>query len=402
MPLTEWLAGRLAGELDDHLGAGRPRAARPVPRRRARAPPGRASARAAQSCGPPVGAADPRALVPALRAVVSVTALVTADRSERGTFHPSHRVFDRLGRPGAAHPHRDGRHAAARSSRAPRDGGHRGHPAGGARARARRPTGCRSPTRSCAALARDAPVARAATRGDFDVDQHAQLDRRVARRDGRRDACAGMPPVVRTRHVSTPVNNSWTTRWLYQRATAHVVVTGEALKAQLVRDNGFDPARITSVRTGIDLDRFRPLDRAAARATAAASTRGPAVAIVATLRDWKGHDDLLDAWSASCGASTGGSCSSSATGRAARISSAASPRWGSASDVRFTGNQDDVPAWYACARHRRAAVVRRRGRAAEPHAGGGVRPAGRLDADRRDRARRYATARPACSSRRAT
>ena len=49
-----------------------------------------------------------------------------------------------------------------------------------------------------------------------------------------------MPPVLRTRHVSTRVNNSPTTRWLYQRATSELVVTGEALKLQLVRDNGFD------------------------------------------------------------------------------------------------------------------------------------------------------------------
>src|SRR4030095_13747718 len=76
-----------------------------------------------------------------------------------------------------------------------------------------------------------------------------------------RTALKGMPPVLRTRHVSTRVNNAPTTRWLYQGATAGLVVTGEALRLQLVRDNGYDPARITSVRTGIDLARFRPLDR---------------------------------------------------------------------------------------------------------------------------------------------
>jgi len=164
-------------------------------------------------------------------------------------------------------------------------------------------------------------------------------------------ACAtlrGMPPVVRTRHVSTPVNNSATTRWLYTRATAHLVVTGEALKAQLVRDNGYDPARITSVRTGIDLARFRPLDRDAARARLSVDAR-PAVAIVATLRDWKGHDDLLDAWLLLRARVPGwqllvigdGPRRAHLEGRVATL--------GLAQDVRFTGNQDDVPAWFACA-----------------------------------------------------
>lgn len=156
-----------------------------------------------------------------------------------------------------------------------------------------------------------------------------------------------LPPVVRTRHVSTPVNNSWSTRWLYQRATSRIVVAGEALKAQLVRDNGFDPARITSVRTGIDLARFRPLDRAQARARLGVDAR-PAVIIVATLRDWKGHDDLLDAWAALRERIAGwqllivgdGPRRAHLEGRVAQM--------GLAGDVRFTGNQDDVPAWFAC------------------------------------------------------
>ena len=155
-----------------------------------------------------------------------------------------------------------------------------------------------------------------------------------------------MPPVVRTRHVSTPVNNSWTTRWLYQRATRHIVVTGEALKAQLVRDNRFDPKRITSVRTGIDLARFRPLDRAAARAQCGVDAR-PAVAIVATLRDWKGHDDLLDAWSAV--QVKGWQLLVIGDGPRREHLERRVAEMGLGGDVRFTGNQDNVPAWYACA-----------------------------------------------------
>jgi len=156
-------------------------------------------------------------------------------------------------------------------------------------------------------------------------------------------------PVVRTRHVSTPVNNSWSTRWLYQRATSRLVVTGEALKAQLVRDNGFDPSRITSVRTGIDLTRFRPLDPAAARAKLGVDPR-PAVAIVATLRDWKGHDDLLDAWKLVRGTVPGWQLLIIGDGpRRAHLESRVDAM-GLREDVRFTGNQDDVPSWFACAR----------------------------------------------------
>ncbi len=156
----------------------------------------------------------------------------------------------------------------------------------------------------------------------------------------------GRPPVVRTRHVSTPVNNSLATRWLYQHATRHLVVTGEALKMQLVRDNGFDPARITSVRTGIDLDRFRPQAAPLLRASLRIDDR-PAVMILATLRDWKGHDDLLDAWQRLRERVAGWQLLVVGDGpRRAHLERRVSDM-GLRADVTFAGNQDDVPAWFA-------------------------------------------------------
>jgi glycosyltransferase involved in cell wall biosynthesis len=158
---------------------------------------------------------------------------------------------------------------------------------------------------------------------------------------------SGMPPVVRTRHVSTRVNRSPTTRWMYQRATAHIVVTGEALKEQLVRDNGFDPARITSVRTGIDLARFRPGDRAAMRARCGVDDR-PAVGIVATLRDWKGHDPLLEAWALLRARVPGWQLLVIGDGPRRAHLEARVDAMGLRGDVRFVGNRDDVPEWLAC------------------------------------------------------
>ncbi len=112
-------------------------------------------------------------------------------------------------------------------------------------------------------------------------------------------ACATLrhaPPIVRTRHVSTRVRHHGPTRWLYQRATCHIVTTGEALREQLVHDNGFDPARITSVPTGIDLERFRPRDSSEARCALGLDPARRYLGIVATLRNWKGHTYLLEAF----------------------------------------------------------------------------------------------------------
>lgn len=112
-------------------------------------------------------------------------------------------------------------------------------------------------------------------------------------------ACATLrkaSPIVRTRHVSTPVNTGAATRWLYQRATRYIVTAGEALRQQLIRDNGFDPERITSVPTGIDLARYTPRDRIEARRVLGIDSGRHYLGIVATLRNWKGHVYLLEAY----------------------------------------------------------------------------------------------------------
>ena len=104
------------------------------------------------------------------------------------------------------------------------------------------------------------------------------------------------PPLIRTRHISAPVSRNAATRWLYCRAARHIVTTGEALRQQLIEANGFDPAHITSVPTGIDLSCFVPGDKRRARAQLGLPLDAPVIGIVATLRDWKGHRYLIDAF----------------------------------------------------------------------------------------------------------
>jgi glycosyltransferase involved in cell wall biosynthesis len=104
------------------------------------------------------------------------------------------------------------------------------------------------------------------------------------------------PVMVRTRHISAPVPRNWPTRWLYLRATQHIVTTGEALRRQLIDENGYPPHHLTSVPTGIDITRFAPGDRAAARAALDLPKDAFIVGIVATLRSWKGHHYLVEAF----------------------------------------------------------------------------------------------------------
>jgi glycosyltransferase involved in cell wall biosynthesis len=115
-------------------------------------------------------------------------------------------------------------------------------------------------------------------------------------------ACATLnnpPAIVRTRHISAPVSGNFFNRWLYHR-TGAVVTTGESLRRHLLTALDLDPARVMSVPTGIDTERFSPVSCAADKTNAKnALGLDPAqrhLGIVATLRSWKGHLFLLDAF----------------------------------------------------------------------------------------------------------
>lgn len=120
------------------------------------------------------------------------------------------------------------------------------------------------------------------------VNTHSSTDSWLA-------ALGSRLPIVRTRHISAAVGvNPWN-RWLYGSARK-VVTTGEALRRELLERLALQEKRVVSVPTGIDLRRF---DRASARPAREALGIPPGAlvfGIAATLRSWKGHRTLLDAF----------------------------------------------------------------------------------------------------------
>ena len=104
------------------------------------------------------------------------------------------------------------------------------------------------------------------------------------------------PPIVRTRHISSSIPNNWASRWLYTQAVSYVVTTGEALRQQIIAQTGASPDRVTSIPTGIDPERFKPGDKREARTKLGLDPDSNYIGIVATLRSWKGHLYLLEAF----------------------------------------------------------------------------------------------------------
>jgi glycosyltransferase involved in cell wall biosynthesis len=86
------------------------------------------------------------------------------------------------------------------------------------------------------------------------------------------------------------------TRWLYGVASRRIVTTGERLRLQVIEESGVDPGRVISIPTGIDVNRFRPRAADEARESLGIAPGGIVIGIVATLRSWKGHRHLLEAF----------------------------------------------------------------------------------------------------------
>ena len=163
-------------------------------------------------------------------------------------------------------------------------------------------------------------------------------------------ACATLkqaPPIVRTRHISAPVPDNAPTRWLYTRATRSIVTTGHALKLQLVRDNRFPAERIVSIPTGIDLGHFRPVaspaDKQALRRRLKLPLDAHVIGIVATLRSWKGHRFLVEAFAQQAHADAHLLIVGDGPQRAALEGLVTGLQLGA--KVTLTGNQNDVLPW---------------------------------------------------------
>jgi len=153
----------------------------------------------------------------------------------------------------------------------------------------------------------------------------------------------GAPPLVRTRHISAPIPGDPASRWLYRRATNRIVTTGERLRTQVMRETGAPADRVQSIATGIDLGRYRPGEARAARARLGLATEPFTVGIVATMRGWKGHSFLFEAFAALADRdarllAVGDGPQRDTLGQLAQS-------LGIADRVTFPGNQDDVVPW---------------------------------------------------------
>ncbi|MCE5195263.1 MAG: glycosyltransferase family 4 protein [Nitrospiraceae bacterium] len=98
------------------------------------------------------------------------------------------------------------------------------------------------------------------------------------------------PVLIRTRHLSTPVSRSFLSRFLYNILPDAVITTGEEIRRQMVQNNKFNPLKIVSIPTGINIDRFDP-----EKVKPSFNKKNDfSVGMIGVLRSWKGHRYFLE------------------------------------------------------------------------------------------------------------
>ena len=105
------------------------------------------------------------------------------------------------------------------------------------------------------------------------------------------------PKIVRTRHISTPLNRNVTTRLLYRQLVDMVIVTGSELtRRALIERDGLDAGRVAAFPIGLDLEEFRPgAPQRDLRQELGLPPGHRLVGLISYLRAYKGHEFFVEA-----------------------------------------------------------------------------------------------------------
>ncbi len=120
------------------------------------------------------------------------------------------------------------------------------------------------------------------------VNTHSSRDGYVV---GAAARLAGTPLLIRSRHIDVTYPNRWASRHAFTTLADHVITTSDKITANLRETFSLAGDRISTVATGIDLERF---SREGEKADLAEGET-PLVGMVSVLRSWKGHPFFLEA-----------------------------------------------------------------------------------------------------------
>ena len=126
------------------------------------------------------------------------------------------------------------------------------------------------------------------------VNTHGSIDSWTASIAGR--LSRKCPLIIRTRHKSTKISQTWRHRLLYQCLPHAVLTTGEAVRNIVMTQAGTPPSRVISIPTGVDLETFSPqAQKHRMNSGEISKHQDVVVGTVAFFRTYKGLTYFLDA-----------------------------------------------------------------------------------------------------------
>ena len=103
-------------------------------------------------------------------------------------------------------------------------------------------------------------------------------------------------PVIRSRHISIPINNIFPNNLLYSRIPRKIITSGEAISEVVKSVPGVNPGNVKSVSAGVDFRRFDfKINGIKIREELGVNPGQPLIGKIGVIRGWKGYNYLLEA-----------------------------------------------------------------------------------------------------------
>ncbi len=124
------------------------------------------------------------------------------------------------------------------------------------------------------------------------LNPHSSRDGWLAGLAGR---SAGVPLILRSRHIEVDYPNRFTSRIAFGRLPHHVLTTSDKIKNRLITELSLKPADVTTIATGIDIEIYSGPRISTIRKELKIASDVPIIGMVTVLRSWKGHPFFLEA-----------------------------------------------------------------------------------------------------------
>ena len=106
---------------------------------------------------------------------------------------------------------------------------------------------------------------------------------------------ARVPLIIRSRHFDVPIPNKSLSRLMYKEWSHHIITTSPKITSSLISTFDLDLRRITTLPTGVDLERFKPEGPKADFSAYELPSEKPLIGMITVIRAAKGIQVLAEA-----------------------------------------------------------------------------------------------------------